>query len=297
MRELKTDPKKPTKLLVITDLDSTLLNEDYSFMEAWGVMRQLKLQGFPIVFNSSKTLAEMEVLAQEMGLHAPMVAENGGVLCLPVSEQWQDSIQSGTVKEAMEYEACGNYWVHTPGLDRERILAVAHQLREAHGYDFEGYGDWSVEDVVEHTGLDPVSAQQSLQRVATEPILWQDSEEAWVVFEKQLVSEGIRVLKGGRFLHLMGEPDKADGLRSIQALYAHQEPDVQWLTVVLGDSENDLGMLSAADIAVVIPREDGVEIEPVAVEVIRPKGLASAGWAEAMRLILERVERVRIREV
>ena len=289
MRELKTDPKKPTKLLIITDLDSALLNEDYSFMEAWGVMRQLKLRGFPIVFNSSKTLAEMELLAQEMGLLAPMVAENGGVLCLPQSAEWLESIQSETNNEAVKYEPNGNYWVHTPGLDRERILAVARQLRDAHGYVFEGYGDWAVEDVVEHTGLDPISAQQSLQRVATEPILWRDSEEAWVAFEKHLASEGIRVLKGGRFLHLMGEPDKADGLRSMQALYAQREPDVQWLTVALGDSENDLGMLGAADIAVVIPREDGVMLDPVAAEVIRPSGLASAGWAEAMQSILERV--------
>ncbi len=267
------------KLLVITDLDSSLLNEDYSFMEAWGVIRQLKLLGFPIIFNSSKTMAEMQVLAGEMGLNLPMVAENGGVLCFPNCAPWM-SYGDGEG---------GAYTMKFPGLDRERILLVARQLREQKGYQFVGYGDWTSRDVMEHTGLDEVAAELSLERVATEPIIWNDSEEAWAEFEQGLREKGIRALRGGRFVHLMGSSDKADGLRSMHAIMKEQEPETEWMTVALGDSQNDLEMLNVADIAVVIPRGDEVELNPSAPEVIRPSKQAAAGWAEAIQSILTRI--------
>lgn len=265
------------KLLVVTDLDSSLLNEDYSFMEAWGVLRRLKLLGCPVIFNSSKTLPEMEVLAMEMGLTLPMVAENGGVLCFPKGSVWDDA----------EGREQGSFRVKFPGLDRKKIVELAHNLRDRRGYRFSGYADWSTTDVAEHTGLDEYSAGLSLQRVATEPIIWDDSEEAWQSFNKELEAEGVRALRGGRFIHLMGSADKADGLHSMRRVMESVEPQTMWLTVALGDSENDLAMLEAADIAVPIPRADGVRLEPNAARVLRPNQQASAGWAEAMELLLE----------
>jgi len=90
------------KLLISTDLDSTLLYEDYSYLEAKPLLAELRQLGFPVVLNSSKTLSEMREIAAELATGAPIISENGGVLQMP----------DGSVQFV--------------GLEREEILRVAH---------------------------------------------------------------------------------------------------------------------------------------------------------------------------
>ena len=71
------------KLLVVTDLDGTFLDHRYNWDEAKPAVARLRELGLPLVLNSSKTVAEMEDLAMELGLQSPLVAENGGLLAIP----------------------------------------------------------------------------------------------------------------------------------------------------------------------------------------------------------------------
>ncbi|MEC7236372.1 MAG: HAD-IIB family hydrolase, partial [Verrucomicrobiota bacterium] len=71
------------KFLVVTDLDSTLLDHNYNCDEAEPAIASLRELELPLVLNSSKTVAEMKNLAMHLGLHSPLVAENGGLLAIP----------------------------------------------------------------------------------------------------------------------------------------------------------------------------------------------------------------------
>ena len=93
----------------------------------------------------------------------------------------------------------------------------------------------------------------AVQRHVSEPILWHDSETQWEKFSTQLEAKGIRTLRGGKFIHLMGRADKADGFMITRELYKAQFPISPWTTVAVGDSANDQSMLESADIAIVIP--------------------------------------------
>ena len=64
---------------------------------------------------------------------------------------------------------------------------------------------------------------------------------------------GLRLHRGGRFHHLTGTVDKGRAVRQLLAL--HEGPV---LSLALGDSENDLAMLRAADRPVIVPRRNGV---------------------------------------
>ena len=131
------------KLLVVTDLDGTFLDHSYKWDEAKPAVARLRELGLPLVLNSSKPVAEMEDLAMELGLQSPLVAENGGLLAIP-------------------NDRSGDYSVQIKGLSRKEILEVAHGLRSQMGYKFEGFADWSDQELAERSGLSIIQSQLSL---------------------------------------------------------------------------------------------------------------------------------------
>ena len=122
----------------------------------------------------------------------------------------------------------------------------------------------------------------ALDRHASEPILWEGSEGEFGEFCEELAKEEVRVLRGGQFIHLMGKADKADGYHLVKRYFQGIEPDFEWTGVALGDSANDVGMLEAADVAVVIPRAEGITIHPVSPRLIEAGRVGPAGWNEVV---------------
>jgi len=267
------------KLIIITDLDASLIDENYQFTDALEAIYQLSTLGFPLILNSSKTLIEMQYLAQELQLTTPLIAENGGIIAVPHRSELSALCKPSAQQAWEHYE---EYNTLITGLPREYILSQAHKAREEYGYAFEGFRDWSDEEVSQKTGLTPAAAHRAKQRHVSEPILWQDTDDRWESFSSSMLSKGIRTLRGGKFIHLMGAADKADGLNVTRQLYEKQFPETQWTTVALGDSANDQSMLEAADIGIVIPHTQGIQLHITAPHVTHAKHPASKGWNDAI---------------
>lgn len=242
------------RFTIVTDLDATLLDDAYSWEAAAPAVAALRERGFPLVLNSSKTVAEMRVLAAELGTDAPIIAENGGVIAIG------DELR-------------------VLGTARDDILALAQALRSSQGYRFAGFADWSAAEIATRTGLSEEAAALAAERAATEPIIWQDSPARGEEFAAALAEAGIRCVAGGRFTHLMGHADKADGLCEVRNLLGGT-------VVALGDSPNDEAMLSAADIAIVIPNPHSPEIAPQARRVIHAEMPGPSGWNAAILSLL-----------
>lgn len=266
---------KPHKQIIVTDLDGTLLDDNYQWEQALPSLARLRKLGFPLVPNSSKTLPEIQAIATALPTAAPLIAENGGLIAIPEDSPLIAACQPGNTTSG--------YRLLFPGVSRDHILQLAHGLRATHGYAFQGFADWSVETIISHTGLTSGQALQSSQRSATEPILWNDSEENLAAFSAALAPHRIRLLRGGRFIHLMGLCDKAGGLRAVADLYRTVFPDTLWSTIALGDGPNDLQMLNAADAAAVIPNTHGGDLlRPANPHLFTASLPGPAGWHEAI---------------
>ena len=73
-----------THWIISTDLDGTLLDhQTYSYKAAYPAIKECVRQSIPIVYNTSKTLAESIVLQKEMGFIEPFIVENGAAVYLP----------------------------------------------------------------------------------------------------------------------------------------------------------------------------------------------------------------------
>ena len=242
------------KLMVVSDLDGTLLDHnDYSFDLVLPVLDRMDEAGIPLVVNTSKTRAEWLAMRGELGNFDPYVVENGS------------AIYDGEK-------------VETFGVSRAEILDVLKSLRAK--FKFKGYSDVGVSEIMQWTGLGRQSAERSADRHFSEPLVWQDSPEKEDDFCDLIKERGLRTLRGGRFLHVLGQTDKSKPLQ-----YFRKE---KVAIIALGDRPNDLAMLKAADIGVIIKAPGDYVLE--AKDMLLSKEIGPRGWAEIMTQILDRLQ-------
>jgi mannosyl-3-phosphoglycerate phosphatase len=264
-------------LLVFTDLDGTLLDHDsYDFAPARPALARLRALHVPVIATTSKTLAELEVLTRELNLAHPCIAENGSLIGLP----------HGYFSPMPDCEPWGDWCVLRLGPDYHSLLEVLQDLRATPDFDFVGFHDLGDAGVARETGLAPAAAALARRRLCSEPILWQGDTEALERFAAALARHGLRLVAGGRFLHVLGRVDKAAAMAQLVALYAqHGLP--RPTTVALGDSPNDLDMLAAADHGILVRHKDGGYCDSAGhTDLVHEGGVGPAGWNSAVTQLL-----------
>jgi mannosyl-3-phosphoglycerate phosphatase len=232
----------------------------------------------PLVPTTSKTLAEVaDFNSRRLHNPHPCIIENGGALCLP----------SDYLPQVAAGELCCGYRLHRLGRPYGSILEILGRLRGSRSYRFRGFNDMSREEVANQTALPAPDAARARQRLCSEPILWQDTEAALTRFASDLAEHGLRITRGGRFLHVMDDTDKARAMSRLCELYRQAGFD-GFQTVALGDSPNDIEMLSAADIAVIVRRKDGASLDCQGRQrTLHTEAPGPAGWNAAMMQILD----------
>lgn len=269
------------QLILFSDLDGTLLDHDtYSPDAALGTLHSLKALSIPCVLNTSKTYAELLPLRQQLSHQDAFIVENGAAVYLPVERYKQTIRQADTNKDITQI---ASFWCKSFAPSRGFLIEQMDKVR--HQFQFIGFADMTLDQVVAATGLSADKAQLAMQRQFTEPFLWQDGEEALNAFTKMMNKVGLQVQKGGRFYHLMGHCDKADAMTWLANL--HKQDGRDWLIMALGDGGNDVSMLAQSDIPVVIrsPAHPPPTVPGQNGAIVTEK-FGPAGWAEAVEATL-----------
>lgn len=266
------------QLVVFTDLDGTLLNkETYSFAAALPALRILVQHNIPLILNSSKTVAEIMQLRQHMNNQHPFVVENGAAVLIP--QDCFDSIE--TTEQLILEPQSPPYFIKRFSQSYEQIVAALTKAR-AEGFKFAGFSDWSALELADISGLDEDSAARAKQRMGTEPILLQGDKAP---FDEFLREFELRSVQGGRFLHVMGQYDKSDGVQWL--LHAYQSQCESLTSIALGDSHNDEGMLNSVDLPVIIrsPHSESIQLKKPTLATYSTL-LGPEGWNETMQTLL-----------
>ncbi|MDJ0778852.1 MAG: HAD-IIB family hydrolase [Gammaproteobacteria bacterium] len=254
--------------IVFTDLDGTLLDhEDYGVAGAEQALELLRRRKIPLVLCSSKTAAEIAPLRAELGFaHCAAIVENGAGL-LPAHAERAE-----------------------PAAQRERLLRALQELPTDLRIHFSGFSDWSLDTLARATGLDIDAAGRAAQRDYSEPGRWYGDSETLASFTAELARRGVRAQRGGRFLTLGFEADKVD--RMLDLLRRHRARHGEdALCIALGDAPNDIAMLRAADVGIIVPNPAHDGIPPLAEEqtghIRRAQRPGPAGWAESLLLSID----------
>lgn len=217
-------------IVVFSDLDGTLLDhETYDFGPARPALDRLARMKIPVILASSKTEAEMRPIAAAMGLAYPMIVENGAGIAEPDGHGADTSVDNAY----------------------QRIRELLRDLPPDLAGTFQGFGDWTTAEVARHTGLPAESAERARQRRFSEPGLFSGNPDQRAAFERILGNAGLHPVQGGRFLTIMPKTSKAERMIELATRFRTQSNEPV-RTIALGDAPNDLAMLEAADLGVII---------------------------------------------
>jgi mannosyl-3-phosphoglycerate phosphatase len=265
------------KPVIFTDLDGTLLDpETYSYDRALPFIEYLRSQEIPIIFCSAKTRAEQEVYRKELQIKDPFIVENGGALF----------ISQGYFPFEFEYhKAKDGYQVIEFGIPYHRIREILVQVRNDTGVNFRGFGDMSAEEVASLISLDLEAAQRAKAREYDETLNLDGTPDETNKVLNAIKKKGLNYTSGGRYYDVTSSNDKGKATRMLIDLFNRESGPIK--TIALGDSSNDLPMLSAVDIPVLVQKPGRTWEEIDIPHLHRVEGIGPEGWARAVEEIIE----------
>ncbi|MFY9584448.1 MAG: HAD-IIB family hydrolase [Candidatus Acidiferrales bacterium] len=272
----------PARHLIFTDLDGTLLdNQTYSWAAAEEALEEIERRRVPLVFVTSKTRAELEVLRRKLGHGHPFVTENGGGIFIP---QGYFNLPLEGARRA------GRYQCVALARPYKEIVSALEELAAEAGVTVVGFHQMSAREIAQNTGLSLQEAELARQREFDEPFFFAGAgEEDIHKFGQAARRRRFEFVQGGRFWHLAAGSDKGRAVRHLVKLYRTARRS-RLRSVGLGDSPNDLSLLAAVDQAVLLPQPDGTFASDVLSRlphVLRGAAAGPAGWNQAVLQILD----------
>ncbi len=265
-----------TQWLIFTDMDGTLLDHhNYSFAPAEPMLKTMAAEAIPVMPITSKTQAELETLRKALDNQHPFIIENGAAVLIPQGYFDQQPTDTNTV---------GDYWIKSFVEPRAHWQSLIDKVSGHYQGQFTTFAQAGIEGIIDMTGLDKQAAAEASQRQYGEPIQWQGDDDAKQKMIAELTKLGANILEGGRFVHVSGKSDKGVALQWLRDVFAAQMPDKIIKTLALGDSQNDVAMLEAADYAVIV--KSPVKAPPTvnrAQNLLLTNQTGPAGWAEGVQ--------------
>lgn len=280
MLGISNRPQSKANLIIFTDLDGTLLDSEYSFTKAIPALNIIQENEVPLILCSSKTKAEIAHCRKKLNNNHPFISENGGGVFIH-EKYFQFRIQVPGLRVQKEE----NYYIIKLGANYSDLRKALKDLR-TEGFYIAGFGDMSIHEVSDLTGLKPADASRAKQRFFDEPFVFRGAASDVEKMKEAISAKGLNYTQG-EFFHIMGNSDKGRAVEVLKDLYTKQRDEI--ITIALGDSVNDIEMLERADYPVVIQKQDGSYNSEVIRKVqgcIKAGGVGPEGWNMAVMKLL-----------
>ena len=257
------------KTLIFTDLDGTFLNHhNYSFDESKQALEKVEHKKIPLIFTTSKTRVEVEVLQKKVAIKEPFIVENGAAIFIPKNYQNLDF---------SFLDEFNDYYVFELGLRYKQIVNFYDKYKKEFGMF--GFSDMSLPEVSNYTGLEVEDAKLSKQRDFTEPFLLKD-DSVLENLENLALTYNIKITKGGRFYHLIGElQDKGRAVKKTIEIFNNIYKK-KISSIALGDGENDISMLKCVNTPIIIKNNKGEYLDCDIKNIQKSTYPGSKGWNE-----------------
>jgi mannosyl-3-phosphoglycerate phosphatase len=267
-------------IILFTDLDGTFIDfETYSSSVAAPSAKALIAAGLPVVFCSSKTRSEQKALMQSVEFTCPGIVENGSGLFIPNAFPLLLSPDSSTHVDGD--------WVQAMGAKKSVIDRAIRAIEKELSLELKPYAEYTARELSQLTGLSESAAHRAKDRQFSETLTAQLKPEQWEAVNERLRRHGLHATCGGRFYTVTTtDCDKGKALTQLVSLYEKQCGQ-SVAAVAIGDSENDIPMLLAADHAYLVQRPDG-QWNPIDIpDLIKVPAPGPYGWVQVAQKYLK----------
>lgn len=264
--------------MIFTDLDGTLLDRDtYSYTPVLPALELLRPKGIPLVFCSNKTRAEQETYRRALGINDPFIVENGGAIFIP----------HGYFPFDFKHDKdTGGYSVIELGIPYQEVRTTLEKVRSKSRVDFKGFGDMTPEEVAADTGLDLDAARRAKDREYDETLKLEGTPDETGKILNAIEKAGLIHTCGGRYYNVMGGSDKGKATEILIDLFRKKLGELN--TVGIGDSFNDLPMLAAVDVPLLVQKPGGLWDNIDLLGLRQVEGIGPAGWRRTVEELLSR---------
>ena len=265
-------------LVIITDLDGTLLDpQTYSYESSLRTLRKLQALNIPIVLCSSKTCSEMEPLWHELNLRDPFIVENGGAIFF-LPDYFPFAVENAKVR--------GKFHVLELGQRIDVLRPALMEASQSQHVPIRSFGDMSIQEISQLTGLSRKHAQAASEREYDEPFIVRQINYGRLF--TALRTKGFKITQGDRFFHFSRGSDKGKATRKLMELYQRVNSSVR--SVGLGDAGLDLPMLREVNTPILIRKPDrswDSTITQNLTGIKKTLKIGPEGWSEAVEEILK----------
>lgn len=249
-------------ILLFSDVDDTLLDRHGRYAVTPGELASLSRR-VTLVLASSRTVLELSRNQRDVGIAGPVIAENGAVVAFP----WRESLQAVGVPQVID----GRPWcVMSLGVPAPVIRDDIREAALALGVAY-----------VDQQAIEPRLDRRC--SVLLRPAAGEDDASLAPLLET-LRQRGLSVSSGGAWMAVTRGAEKGDGAFEVRSAL-ERLGERYALVAAVGDSDNDVSLLLAADRRFVIGRDDGTWHPALRalpdVECVSTPGIA--GWREVMR--------------
>jgi len=218
-----------------------------------------------------RTRAEQEVYRRKLEVFHPFIVENGGAIFIPSNHFPFPFSYHKTVDGLLVIEL---------GMPCAEIRRLLSKVKAEGGLRFRGFGDMSAEEVASESGLDIESAKLAKQREYDETIKFDVSGEEVSKALQKIRQVGLNWAHGGRFYDIIGDNDKGKAVRIVSNLYCKLWGEIE--TIGIGDSLNDLPMLSEVDMPILVQKCDYSWEKVDLPRLHKVQGIGPEGWSRAI---------------
>lgn len=260
-------------LIIFTGLDGMLLPiEDHDYELITSVVQEFSQRDIPLIPVTNNTRAEVEELSRKIGLSTPFVVEQGSGIFIPQSNNNFTSPETNTVD---------NYHLYQLGCSYTEARAALKAVQEEISKILRGFGDMDEANIQSLKGLSLAAARRAKAREFSEYFMTPSRLDISTL-QEIAIEYGFKILPQGDLSLIMG--GKANQKQAIQWLKQNYQAgsDSKITTVGLGSTEQDLALLEAVDIPVVIPTPEGIEPSFAEKNWHSASVTGSLGWVEAL---------------
>lgn len=273
---------KDHNFIIFTDLDGTLLDYNtYQYSEAKPALKFIKKREIPVILSSSKTRVEILKYQDSLGIeNYPFIVENGSAI-YSKSELLGKEFHNKKI-DNLNYVLLGRTYIE--------IVNFLQNISEKYNYTIYGFHNSSKKEIVNRTQLSEESVEMAMQREFSVPVFYDD--KAKEILEAETQNHNYQILFGGRFIHVLGKTDKGKAMQIVMQDFISKYKNQKFKSIAIGDTLNDVAMLKAADIKVLVKKYNNEYDHKVQIDnLIYSPYIGPKGWNHSLLQILESGEK------